>query len=133
MSIYHYTDRYDTVENIDYRNDNRIPLMDSYSRRMLEFVTAPLENVNIKASDDKRSTCGLSKDDLIPAEYVNNSIEEIRIHFFFIFSNFKFQISNFKFQISVVLIFFGRSYDGFLARLKKNIKSFKMDLTSEVR
>ena len=95
MSIYHYTDRYDTVENIDYRNDNRIPLMDSYSRRMPEFVTAPLENVNIKASDKKRSICGLRIDDLIPAEYVDNSIEEIRIHLFFsIFYFFKFQISH---------------------------------------
>ena len=94
MSIYHYTDRYDTVENIDYRNDNRIPLMDSYSRRTLEFVTVPVEKVNVKASDDKTCICGLSKDDLIPVEYVYNSIEKRRIHFFsfFIFSNFKFHM-----------------------------------------
>ena len=94
LKIFHYTDRYDTVENSDCRNDNCIPLMDSFSRRMLEFVTVPVEKVNVKASDDKTCICGLSKDDLIPVEYVNNSIEKIRIHFFFIFYFFKFQISH---------------------------------------
>ena len=109
LKIFHYTDRYDTVENSDCRNENCIPLMDFFSQRMLEFVTIAVEKVNVKASDDKTCICGLSKDDLIPVEYVNNSIEKIRIHFFFFFF-----YSNFKFPW--FLVFFGQSYDGFLAK-----------------
>ena len=33
----YYTDRHDTIENIDYRNKSYIPLMDSFSQRMPEF------------------------------------------------------------------------------------------------
>ena len=127
LKIFHYTDRYDTVENSDCRNDNCIPLMDSFSRRMLEFVTVPVEKVNVKASDDKTCICGLSKDDWIPVEYVNNSIEKIRIHFFFIFYFFKFQISMvFSFFLAKVTTVFSQNKKKTL-NLLKWISSQKRD------
>ena len=77
----YYTDRHDTVENIYYRNNVYIPLMDLFTRRMPEFVSVPLDNANSKALQDIRNIRGLVDNDPIPTFLDEETdIEMVKIH-----------------------------------------------------
>ena len=77
----YYTDRHDTIENITYRNESYIPLMESLTQRMPVFVSVPLDSANHKALQDIRNIRGLDNNDPIPTFLDKETdIKMVKIH-----------------------------------------------------